>query len=186
MTKTALIIVDVQNDFVEGGSLAVTGGRKVATDLVKHLAETNYDMIVTTQDWHINPGDHWSETPDYVDTWPVHCAADTPGSEIVDVLYQKLPQNIVQVRKGQYEAAYSGFEGTTVTGEELLANVLHNNNITDVVVVGIATDYCVKATALDAKTAGFNVTVLTGLTAGVAPETTAVALEALTKAGVTL
>lgn len=184
MTKTALIIVDVQNDFVEGGSLAVTGGRKVATDLVNHLAETDYNTIVTTQDWHIDPGNHWAETPDYADTWPVHCAAGTEGAEIVATLTPALPENTVRVRKGEYIAAYSGFEGT-VNGQNL-TDVLRNLEITDVVVTGIATDHCVKATALDAKRDGFNVTVLADLTAGVTPETTATALEVLAEAGVNI
>ncbi len=185
MTKTALIIVDVQNDFVEGGSLAVTGGRKVATDLVDHLARTDYDVIVATQDWHIDPGNHWAEQPDYLDTWPVHCAAETEGAEIVATLAPALPENTVRVFKGQFQAAYSGFEGTTATGG-VLADVLRNLNVDAVEVVGLATDHCVKATALDAKREGFDVTVLTALTAGVAPETTATALEVLTDAGVTV
>lgn len=182
MTK-ALIIVDVQNDFVEGGSLAVAGGRKVAADLATHLQTTPYDVVVTTQDWHIDPGDHWAETPNFTTTWPVHCAAHTAGSEIVETLQQALPTDHIQVRKGQYEAAYSGFEGETVIGQETLEDVLKANGVTDVVVTGIATDHCVKATAQDALNAGFNVTILENLVAGVDADASAEALHNLTLAG---
>ena len=182
MTK-ALIIVDVQNDFVEGGSLGVNGGKNVAAKIADHLNDADYDVIVTTQDWHIEPGDHWAEEPNFTTTWPVHCAAETEGAEIVEVLKEALPVDHVQVRKGQYEAAYSGFEGETVIGQETLEAVLKTNGVTEVDVVGIATDHCVKATAQDALNAGFDVTVLEDLVAGVDADASAEALRRLTLAG---
>lgn len=179
----ALIIVDVQNDFVEGGSLAVQGGLQVGADIAAFLKENyaDYDLIVTTQDWHIDPEGHFSETPDYVDTWPVHCVAETEGAEIIDSVTAVLGDLILnkdvvveQIRKGQYEAAYSGFEGRTGTKSALpnaaLTQLLDYYDIQHVDVTGIATDYCVKATAIDAATDGFQTTVITKLCAGINAE----------------
>lgn len=176
----ALIIVDVQNDFVEGGSLAVAGGKQVGQDIAKFITDNHadYELIVTTQDWHIDPKGHFAETPDYVDTWPVHCVAETKGADIVTSVTAALGDLILnkgvvveQVRKGQYEAAYSGFEGKTGAKSALrnssLADLLDYYDVTDVEVTGIATDYCVKATALDAAEAGFNTTVISSLCAGI-------------------
>jgi len=170
MTKNALIIVDVQNDFVEGGSLAVDGGTLVAerlADKVPHTFQKMFDHIVVTQDWHIDPGTHFSENPDFVDTWPVHCVAEEKGSEIVPVL-QKALESVphINIRKGMYEAAYSGFEGQTVEGQTL-TEVLRVLEVSDVTVVGIATEHCVKATALDAAQEGFNTTVWSDYTVGI-------------------
>lgn len=178
--KTALIIVDVQNDFVEGGSLAVAGGVDLANRLAAHLEENHgkYDIIVTTQDWHIDPKGHFSETPDFVDTWPVHCVAEEFGSRIVAPLAERIGELVVndnidyvRVVKGEYTAAYSGFEGYIVNGGDTLESDLTIAGVTDVDVVGIATDYCVKATALDAKKAGFNTTVLKDFAVGIDPTT---------------
>jgi nicotinamidase/pyrazinamidase len=176
----ALIIVDVQNDFVEGGSLAVQGGKQVGRDIATFLKENHadYDLIVTTQDWHIDPKGHFSEIPDYVDTWPVHCVAETKGAEIVDSVSAVLGDLILnkgvaveQIRKGQYEAAYSGFEGKTGLKSALpnaeLTSLLDYYDIQQVEVTGIATDYCVKATALDAATDGFRTLVISSLCAGI-------------------
>lgn len=171
MTK-ALIIVDVQNDFIEGGSLAVTGGENVANTLADYLEEhdVDYDLIVTTQDWHIDPKGHWAAEPDYVDTWPVHCAANTHGAEIHEAVTEALNNTTVPVErivKGEYEAAYSGFEGRNTTTDANLQETLAAHGIVDVDVVGLATDHCVKATANDAYNAGFDVTILTPYIAGV-------------------
>ncbi|MGN8129328.1 isochorismatase family protein [Arthrobacter sp. RC1.1 241] len=191
----ALIIVDVQNDFCEGGSLAVTGGAAVAGAISEYLDAHNseFDHVVATQDWHIDPGSHFSDSPDYKDSWPPHCVAGTRGAE----LHPDLDTEYIDAyfRKGQYAAAYSGFEGLLApedavpTGErqpgglpgaqaELeadgdaigLDDWLQSHDVEDVVVVGIATDYCVKATALDAVQAGYGVTVVRSLTAGIAED----------------
>ncbi|MCW3766349.1 isochorismatase family protein [Paenarthrobacter ureafaciens] len=184
----ALIIVDVQNDFCEGGSLAVQGGAAVAAAISEYLDanQQQYDHIVATQDWHIEPGDHFSETPDMVDSWPPHCRARTKGAEI----HEDLDPEFIQAyfRKGQYTAAYSGFEGvlapeddvpsgdlkagqavTEVLDEDAIGldDWLQSHDVEDVVVVGLATDYCVRATALDAVQAGYNTTVIAELTAGI-------------------
>ncbi|MEU0880332.1 isochorismatase family protein [Lentzea sp. NPDC005914] len=176
MTK-ALIVVDVQNDFCEGGSLAVTGGAAVASAISQHIATSSYDHVVATRDYHVDPGPHFSETPDFVATWPVHCVAGTPGASFhpeLDVSY------VEQVfSKGRFATAYSGFEA-----ENDLAGWLTAKGVTDVDVVGIATDHCVRATALDAQRNGFRTTVLTGLTAAVADNTRDAALSELRAAGV--
>ncbi|WP_433828633.1 isochorismatase family protein [Actinoplanes sp. CA-015351] len=179
----ALIIVDVQNDFCEGGSLAVAGGAAVAKgiSLVLDKAGKRWDHVVATKDWHIDPGAHFSDNPDYVDSWPVHCVAGSTGSEF----HPELATDRIEAvfHKGEYEAAYSGFEGRSESGETLAA-WLQGKGVTDVEVVGIATDHCVRATALDAAAAGFGTTVVLELTAGVARATTDTALEQLRAASV--
>ncbi|WP_069163178.1 pyrazinamidase PncA [Nocardia altamirensis] len=182
MTR-ALIIVDVQNDFCEGGSLAVTGGAAVATRISDHLETTEYTTIVATRDYHIDPGDHFSAHPDYVDSWPPHCRAGTPGADFHPNLNTADVAEIFS--KGAYSAAYSGFEGTAADGTAL-ADWLHDRGIDAVDVVGIATDHCVRATALDARIEGLTTRVLLDLTAGVAPDTTDAALERMRTAGVDL
>ena len=184
MDKKALIIVDVQNDFVEGGSLAVTGGLEVAANIAEHLTDHTYDLVVTTQDWHIDPEGHWAETPDYVNTWPVHCEAETVGADFAPLLKAVLPET-VQIRKGHYTAAYSGFEGVTVDGETL-ETVLKKNGITSVDVVGLATDHCVKATVMDALEAGLEVNVILDMVAGVGADSTVEAVKTMVQAGATL
>ncbi|MBL7260566.1 isochorismatase family protein [Paractinoplanes lichenicola] len=182
MTR-ALIIVDVQNDFCEGGSLAVAGGAAVAAgiSLVLEKAGDRWDHVVATKDWHINPGSHFSDTPDYLDSWPRHCVVGTPGAEFHPELRTERVEAVF--RKGEYQAAYSGFEGQTEGGETLAA-WLRERDVTEVELVGIATDHCVRATALDARAEGFATTVLLELTAGVAAGTTAAALEELRAASI--
>jgi nicotinamidase/pyrazinamidase len=178
----ALIIVDVQNDFCEGGSLAVAGGTAVARAISARLGGRHgYDHVVATKDFHIDPGAHFSDHPDYVQSWPRHCVADTPGSEF----HPELDTSAVEAvfRKGAYSAAYSGFEAADDT-QTPLADWLRQRDVDEVDVVGIATDHCVKATAADAVRAGFTTRVLLDLTAGVAPESTARAVEELSSADV--
>jgi nicotinamidase/pyrazinamidase len=178
----ALIIVDVQNDFCEGGSLAVTGGAAVARAITARLAgDHGYDHVVATKDFHVDPGEHFSKHPDYARSWPRHCVAETPGSEF----HPELDTSAVEAvfRKGAYAAAYSGFEGADET-ETQLADWLRRHDVGEVDVVGIATDYCVLATAADAARAGFATRVLLELTAGVDPASTAKAIEDLRAADV--
>ncbi len=176
MTK-ALIVVDVQNDFCEGGSLAVAGGAAVAAAISQHIAASSYDHVVATRDYHVDPGPHFSLTPDFIDSWPVHCVAGSPGASFhpeLDV------SGIEQVfSKGRYAAAYSGFEA-----ENDLAGWLTGKGVTEVDVVGIATDHCVRATALDAHRQGFRTRVLVDLTAAVATTTRDAAVDELVAAGV--
>jgi nicotinamidase/pyrazinamidase len=183
MTR-ALILVDVQNDFCEGGSLAVAGGAAVAGEISEALAADarGWDHVVATRDHHVDPGAHFAPDPDYVDSWPAHCVVGTGGVE----LHPNLTTDRVEAvfDKGEYAAAYSGFEGTS--GGTTLVDWLRARDVDEVDVVGIATDYCVRATALDAARNGFATTVLLDLTAGVAPETTARALLELNEAGVSL
>ena len=180
----ALIIVDVQNDFCEGGSLAVAGGADVAAGISGLLAaDGGWDHVVATKDYHVDPGPHFGDPPDFVDSWPAHCVAGTAGADFHPDL---VTDRVAAVfRKGEHAAAYSGFEGLSDAGAGLAA-WLRDHGVTDVDVVGIATDHCVRATALDAAAEGFATTVLLGLTAGVAPATTAAALDQLRDAGVTL
>lgn len=178
----ALIIVDVQNDFCEGGSLAVPGGAGVARAISALLAGAHgYDHIVATKDFHIDPGDHFSEHPDFAHSWPPHCVAETPGSQF----HSDLDTGAIEAvfHKGAYAAAYSGFEGRDASSTGL-ADWLRDRAVDAVDVVGIATDYCVRATAADAGRSGFATRVLVDLTAGVAPESTADALAALRADGI--
>ncbi|HEX3648934.1 MAG TPA: isochorismatase family protein [Pseudonocardiaceae bacterium] len=180
---TALIVVDVQNDFCEGGSLAVTGGASVAAAVSAHLAGTPYDQVVATRDYHTDPGSHFSDRPDFVSTWPVHCVRGTSGASFHPEL-DVAPVAAV-FSKGEHAAAYSGFEGTTTDGTPL-AEWLRTHDVDRVDVVGIATDHCVRATAVDAARVGLRTTVLLDLTAGVAQTTVDSALTEMDEAGVTL
>ncbi|MER7846755.1 isochorismatase family protein [Kitasatospora sp. NPDC096077] len=185
----ALIVVDVQNDFCEGGSLAVAGGAEVAaaiTDLISE-ASPGYHHILATRDHHIDPGDHFSAEPDYVSSWPVHCVAGTEGVGFHPNFAPAVISGAVEAvfDKGAYSAAYSGFEGLD-ENDRGLVEWLRERQVDEVDVVGIATDHCVRATALDAARAGFTTRVLLDLTAGVAPATTTAALEELRAAGVEL
>ena len=181
----ALIIVDVQNDFCEGGSLAVAGGAAVARAISEHVADggRDYGHVVATKDFHVDPGSHFSDHPDYAASWPPHCVAGTSGADF----HPDLDTGAVQAvfLKGARAAAYSGFEGVDEAGTPL-ADWLRVRGVDEVDVVGIATDYCVHATAADAARTGFATRVLLGLTAGVAPDSTARAIEDLRAANVEL
>ncbi|MBV8348464.1 MAG: pyrazinamidase PncA [Mycolicibacterium sp.] len=179
----ALIITDVQNDFCEGGSLAVVGGLAVARKISEHLAANHYDHVVATKDFHVDPGSHFSEAPDYVHSWPPHCVAGTPGADFAPGLDTSAIEAVFT--KGSYTAAYSGFEGTDEAGTAL-SDWLRRRGVDEVDVVGIATDYCVRATASDAASAGFDTRVLVDLTVGVAQESTNEALDDLRGNGVQL
>ncbi|MFJ2741595.1 isochorismatase family protein [Streptomyces sp. NPDC087440] len=185
----ALIVVDVQNDFCEGGSLAVAGGADVAaaiTDLVGE-SQAGYRYVVATRDHHIDPGAHFSASPDYVDSWPVHCVAGTEGVGFHPNFAPAVASGAIAAvfDKGAYSAAYSGFEGSDENGVGL-ADWLRSHEVSEVDVVGIATDHCVRATALDAAHEGFATQVLLDLTAGVAEATTEKALAELRDAGIAL
>lgn len=179
----ALIVVDVQNDFCEGGSLAVAGGAAVASAISAFLAEhPAYDAVVATRDHHIDPGAHFSATPDYLDSWPPHCVAGTVGAEFHPNLTWRAFDAVFD--KGEFAAAYSGFEGRDHTHGQTLERFLATRGITAVDVCGIATDYCVRATALDAAQLGLETTVLVGLTAAVAPARVPEVVDAWAVAGV--
>jgi nicotinamidase/pyrazinamidase len=188
MTRS-LIVVDVQNDFCEGGSLPVAGGAQVAHDISEILrarAEglfgwADYVRVVATKDHHIDPGHHFGDPPDFVDSWPRHCVRGTDGEAFHPNLDPE-PFDAI-FRKGEHAAAYSGFEGAAESGEGLEA-WLRRHGVTEVDVCGLATDHCVRATALDAQRAGFRTRVLTGLSAGVAPDTTQRAIAEMAAAGI--
>jgi len=186
----ALILVDVQNDFCEGGSLAVVGGTEVARRISAHVLRhgDEYAAIVATADWHDDPGAHFAEHPDYVDSWPVHCRIGTDGALFHPAAEPAFEHVEAVFRKGRHEAAYSGFEGFTTEGDTrvALADWLRDRAVEQVDVVGIATDHCVRATALDAAEEGFETTVLLNLTAGVARETTDAALATMRAAEIEL
>ncbi|MEM9464666.1 MAG: isochorismatase family protein [Actinomycetota bacterium] len=190
MNTKALIVVDVQNDFCEGGSMGVDGGAAVARSITDAVgldrAGGTYAVVVATKDWHVDPGDHWAgdEGPDFVDTWPVHCHAGTPGAAFHDDLEIAVDELFL---KGRTTASYTGFDGGASVDESvLLGTWLHERGITEVDVVGIATDHCVRATALDAKANGFATRVLLAHCAGVAPDTTDAALVEMDAAGIEL
>lgn len=201
----ALIIVDVQNDFCEGGALAVNGGSAVAGRIAELLGRgaeaAGFDHVVATQDWHIDPGAHFSANPDFVRSWPVHCVAGSRGSEWHPSLAPVADAVEAWVRKGRYEDAYSGFEGRALTplaseaaepgpGDpvpgEPLAAWLGSRGVSQVTVVGLATDFCVKATALDAVGLGLEVTVRPSLVAAVHPDATEEVFAQLRAAGVSI
>ncbi len=181
----ALVIVDVQNDFCEGGSLAVEGGSATAAAISEYLTAegATYAHIIASRDYHIDPGSHFSARPDFSRSWPPHCVVGSTGAQFhpdfdtsaVDAVFSK----------GAHEAAYSAFEGTDDTGTPL-GTWLRDHGVDELDVVGIATDYCVRATALDAAKQGFATRVLLRLTAGVDPLTTREALDAMRAAGVEL
>ncbi|APE15063.1 nicotinamidase [Mycobacterium crocinum] len=179
----ALIIVDVQNDFCEGGSLAVVGAGAVVQAINALLASDHgYDHVVATKDYHLDPGGHFADEPDYVDSWPRHCVAGTSGADFHPDL-NTAPIEAV-FHKGAYTAAYSGFEG--VVDHTPLADWLRARGVDEVDIVGIATDYCVRQSAADATRNGFKTRVLVDLTAGVAPTSTAEALDEMRGRGVEL
>ncbi len=182
MTR-ALVVVDVQPTFCEGGALPVEGGNACAERIAAFIAEHrgDYALIATTQDWHIDPGAHFSDTPDYVDTWPPHGVAGTPEADLHPALAGIRAD--VAVKKGQYAAAYSGFEGEAEDGRTLKEH-LEEAGVDRVDVVGLAQSHCVCETALDAKAAGFEVRVLSDLTEPVSAETGAAASRRLAEAGV--
>jgi nicotinamidase/pyrazinamidase len=183
-----LLIVDVQNDFIEGGALGCDGGAAVAAGITRFLSDHSnaYATVIASRDWHDadnDNGGHFAapgETPDFVTTWPVHCVAGTDGASY----HPDLDTSFVHhhVKKGQGVPSYSMFEGATDDGETVV-QLLDRHGITDVDVVGIATDYCVLASSKDALGAGRNVRVLTDLVAAVTPETGAAALAELAGLG---
>ncbi|MDD9207982.1 isochorismatase family protein [Georgenia sp. 10Sc9-8] len=168
-TTRALIVVDVQPTFCEGGALPSEGANAVAERVAAFAAEhaADYAAVVTTQDWHIDPGDHFSDDPDYVDSWPPHGVAGTSEAELHPAL-EGLRADAA-VKKGQYAAAYSGFEGVDEEGRPL-ADILRDRGVTAVDIVGLVESHCVKDTALDAQRLGLDTRVLTDLTVPVSPE----------------
>lgn len=208
----ALIIVDIQKDFCEGGTLAVEGGAQTAALVTEYMNQCGqkFDVIATTRDWHIDPGPHFSDTSDFNDTWPVHCVAGTDGAE----LHEDLDTESIDAEflKGQYDDGYSGFDGVLgepdmIRSQDGMAGPygataaaaaasddssitmdewLRENRVENITVVGIATDHCVRATAMDASDAGYEVRVITNLTSGVLEQTTEAAIEEMEDSGVML
>jgi nicotinamidase/pyrazinamidase len=179
---TSLIVVDVQRDFCEGGALPVSGGNEVAQKIADlMLSNHKYDYVIATRDWHVNPGDHFSETPDYENTWPVHCRAYTHGA----AYHAAIPftEFDAEFKKGKFSAAYSGFEGMDLN-RVLLSDWLERHRVDAVDIVGIATDYCVRATALDAAKHGLHTRVLMDLTAYVDWSSNLEAIRAMNRAGI--
>lgn len=182
----ALIVVDVQPTFCEDGALGVVGGNDTAQAIARFAAaeRNRYGFVVTTQDWHIEPGAHFATPPaepDFIDTWPPHGVAGTAEAELHPALAELAPD--ASVRKGQYAAAYSGFEGTDEEGRTL-AELLTERDVTAVDIVGIAESHCVRATALDARALGYPVRVLSDLTVPVTEDQGVAARADMAAAGV--
>lgn len=185
MVKRALVVVDVQNDFITG-SLATDAGEQTAKAIREHLdtkAHT-YDYILSTQDWHYSPGSHWSDEPDYVNSWPKHCEANTWGAQlhsaIADFPFRE------SFYKGKFSAAYSGFEGVSTRRSNVthkLERWLNQREVLALDVCGIATDYCVQATVLDAIELGYATTLLEHLCASVSEDTAERAISDMLRAG---
>jgi nicotinamidase/pyrazinamidase len=183
--RRALIVVDCQNDFCEGGSLAVNGGAAAVQRIAEYLqtADDIADVIVGTIDAHVDPGSHFSATPDFVDTWPAHCVVGTEGAQPHANLLSVLPKIEMWFAKGAHEAAYSGFEGRSTTAQESLHEYLKRRRVVGVDVVGIATDYCVAATVRSALELGYHTRLFTDLVAAVNPDRTSEVLDELRVAG---
>ncbi|GAA2058077.1 isochorismatase family protein [Leifsonia soli] len=186
----ALFIVDVQNDFTEGGALGVAGGAAVAEGVTAFLREhaDDYAVIVASRDWHDadnDNGGHFAtdDEPDFVESWPPHCVAGTPGADYHAAF--DTSRVTFHVLKGQGVPAYSLFEGRTESGATV-HEILDERGIHTIDVAGIATDYCVRASALDALAHGQHVRVLTSLVAGVAEASSQAALAELAHAGAEL
>jgi nicotinamidase/pyrazinamidase len=183
MKKRALVVVDVQNDFCEGGSLAVTGGRQVASAIAAYIEAEGwkYARVVATQDWHVDPGAHFSSEPDFMQSWPVHCLANSLGG----ALHPALAKSKIDAyfHKGEHAAAYSGFEAVAVVGGEKLGDYLRRSGVEEVHVCGLATDYCVRATALEGLEQGFTVWVLGNLSAPITAAGETATVAAVRKAG---
>ncbi|MFD3658568.1 isochorismatase family protein [Streptomyces sp. NPDC058620] len=183
-----LIVVDVQKDFCEGGSVPVTGGARIASDiadLVERTSGRDYQYVVATRDHHIDPGSHFSENPDFKDSFPVHCVAGDEGGEFHPHFAPAVAGGKVDAVffKGAHSSSKSGFEGADEKGTSL-ADWLRARGVEDVDVVGIATDHCVRATALDAVKAGFRARVRLDYSVGVAPDTTSAAVDDFHRAGI--
>lgn len=184
-----LLVVDVQNDFCEGGALGIDGGARVASGIAQHIEShgSDYAIVVASRDWHdadSDNGGHFArngQEPNFVTTWPVHCVAETPGAEYRPEL--TFPDHTIHVKKGQGIPSYSMFEGHSDDGHTV-AEILTNAGVTEVDVVGIATDHCVRASALDAKAAGFAVRVVNDLVAAVSADTERTARDEMAAAGV--
>ncbi len=185
----ALFVIDVQNDFCEGGALACQGGAQVATSITAYLqaSKSAYQHVIASRDWHTplsENGGHFpaqGDEPDFVNTWPLRCLGGEPGAEYRPNL--DVPLIDIHIKKGQGQHGYSIFEGVTDSGERI-QDLIHRLGISEVDVVGIATDYCVRASALDAKNFGLEVRVITSLTAGVSASSTEAAIDELVDAGV--
>ena len=180
-SKTALVVVDVQPTFMEGGGLPVPDGEAVV-EVINRLM-SRFDYVITTQDWHIDPGEHISNKPNFVDKWPAHGLANTPEAEVHPDLHRAFIN--FYVKKGQYGAAYSGFQGEIEDGRTL-QELLWELGVERVFVCGLATDYCIKETALDAKRFGFSTTVLLAATRGVSDQSTEDAIRQMDQAGIEL
>jgi len=182
-TQTAYILVDPNRDFCTGGSLAVKGADEALAGVPAFLERYGkfYDLVLATSDFHIEPGDHFSDEPDYVGSWPVHCVAGTDGALFHGCLDGVVFDEIVY--KGAYGASYTGFDGVTRAGRSL-DDVLRTSRIRWVVLAGLATDYCVRATALSALEHGYGVTMLAFQCAGVDDQSTQAALAELRSRGV--
>ncbi|WP_423463107.1 isochorismatase family protein [Promicromonospora sp. MS192] len=183
--RRALVVVDVQPTFCEGGELATEGANEIAHRVATYAAahRDRYTTVLTTQDWHIDPGEHFSDHPDFVDSWPPHGIANSPGAELHPALAELHPD--ARLKKGQYSHGYSGFDGADEHGRSL-ATILAEAQVTDVDVVGLVESHCVKHTALDARRAGLRTRVLTDLTIPVSPEQGRTAEQELSAAGVEL
>src|SRR3977135_4035484 len=171
--RNALLIVDLQNDFVEGGNLPVPGGTQVVAHIARHVRHfrRRSRFVVATRDLHEDPADHFSDHPDYVNTWPKHGLRGTPGAVLCTPISNLVREKIIQavVDKGRHTAAYSAFEAQDPRGH-MLVDVLREQRVDPIDICGFITEYCVRASALDARKYDFQVRILVNLCCAASPE----------------
>ncbi|MEI6622623.1 MAG: isochorismatase family protein [Actinomycetes bacterium] len=190
-TQSALIIVDIQLDFCEGGALPVAGGHAVAERIADYVRSHHdqFALVITTRDWHQGDNDnggHFAEPgtlPNYRTTWPVHCVQDTDGARYAPAIAAISDLIDAEILNGQGEPGYSGFSGAN-TDERTLDQVLTDTHITEVAMAGLATDFSVRATAVDAIGRGYRSVVLLDLCEGISDAGVLAAIKELLDAGV--
>jgi nicotinamidase/pyrazinamidase len=184
--RNGLLVIDLQNDFLEGGSVPVPGGTQIAAQVARHIRHfrSEYSFVVATRDVHEDPPDHFADKPDYINTWPKHGLVGTQGATLCTPIFNLVREKIIQVvlDKGRHAGAVSAFEAQDLRGH-LLVDVLREQRVDHIDVCGLITEYCVRASALDARKHEFQVRVLVNLCGAASPDNALRAYEDMKTAG---
>jgi nicotinamidase/pyrazinamidase len=184
--RNALLVVDLQNDFLEGGSIPVPGGTQVAAQVSRHIRHfrSEYAFVVATRDVHEDPADHFSDKPDYITTWPKHGLIGSRGATLCTPIFNLVREKIIQVvvDKGRHAGAASAFEAQDVRGH-MLVDVLREQRVDHIDICGLITEYCIRESALDARKHEFQVRVLVNLCGAASPDNAQRAFEDMKTAG---